>query len=653
MKLKKVQIKDFQSIRDSNEFEVGDITCLVGKNESGKTSLLQALYKLNPILDEDGEFDVTDNYPRKDVTDYQDDIENGNIEHSHVTTAIFILDDELEAIYKLFGNAVLENNEFQLIKDYGNKSYYNFSVNEESALNHIIKNANCSQDLKTELKGVTEFSGAIEKLADFESKEDDKELITLVQEVGNSSLKEYIYSKFIKPHTPKFLYFDSYYQLTGQENIEKLLKRIEEGELNPSDHPMLGLLSSAKIEVKDLLDSTRTQELVNKLEGAGNRLSKDVLKYWSQNKHLQMKFEVLPGKSDDPEGMQSGTNLWAKIYDNKRWVTTNLGSRSKGFVWFFSFLAWYSMIRKDNSNTILLLDEPGLSLHAKAQSDLLIYFEQELKPNNQLIYSTHSPFMIDPSHFDRVRIVEDKSIDSDEVLSLENEGTKVINDFSKASNDSLFPLQSALGYEIHQTLFVGPNILIVEGTSDLLYLQTMSGILERKDKNGLSSKWTITPVGGSDKIPTFIALLASQSELNIATLIDIQKNDVQKIENLYKSKLLEKNKVLTYADFLNQNEADIEDLLGVDLYLKIFNLEYKTVLSKQLKKSDLKSRSPRIVVKLEEYLRDKPLKKETSYSHYRPARYFTEHLTDLENEISDETIGYFEEIFRKLNDLLK
>jgi hypothetical protein len=61
---------------------------------------------------------------------------------------------------------------------------------------------------------------------------------------------------------------------------------------------------------------------------------------------------------------------------------------------------------------------------------------------------------------------------------------------------AFFPLQGALGYEIYQTLFVGPYNLVVEGASDLLMLQTISGVLEKQGKVGLSPKWTITPVGG-------------------------------------------------------------------------------------------------------------------------------------------------------------
>ena len=65
MKLSSVRISEFQSIRDSNLFEIGDVTCLVGKNEAGKTALLRALERLNPVITipSHSNFDVIDDYP--------------------------------------------------------------------------------------------------------------------------------------------------------------------------------------------------------------------------------------------------------------------------------------------------------------------------------------------------------------------------------------------------------------------------------------------------------------------------------------------------------------------------------------------------------------------------------------------------------------
>lgn len=188
-----------------------------------------------------------------------------------------------------------------------------------------------------------------------------------------------------------------------------------------------------------MLNPQRTEELVNELEGASNHLSRQVLKYWSQNQHLQVKFDVRAGRPGDPEEMRTGNNLWGRVHDTVHQVSTQLGSRSKGFLRFFSFLAWFSQQKKAREPLTLLLDEPGLFLHAKAQGDLLRYMDVELAPHHQVVYTTHSPFTIDAVRFDRVRIVEDKSIDSKEQLPPELAGTKSSGRYWRRGREACSP----------------------------------------------------------------------------------------------------------------------------------------------------------------------------------------------------------------------
>jgi hypothetical protein len=96
----------------------------------------------------------------------------------------------------------------------------------------------------------------------------------------------------------------------------------------------------------------------------------------------------------------------------------------------------------------------------------------------------------------------------------------------------------------------------------MLFLKTVSGELEREGRTGLSDRWVITPVGGSEKVPTFVAMLAPQSGMNVVTLLDIQDSDRAQIEDLYKKKLLKKKNVLTYAEFIGRNEADNQTVGG-------------------------------------------------------------------------------------------
>lgn len=318
----------------------------------------------------------------------------------------------------------------------------------------------------------------------------------------------------------------------------------------------------------------------------------------------------------------------------------------------FSFLAWFDQQQRKNEPFILLLDEPGLFLHGRAQADLLRYIDEELKGDHQVIYTTHSPFMVAPEKFDRVRIVQDKSMDSDEPTPRSEDGTKVITEVLEATQDSLFPLQGALGYDIYQTLFVGPNSLVVEGASDLLYIQTVSALLDSQGRERLSEKWTITPVGGADKVPTFVALLGAQKGLKIATLIDFQKKNQQVIENLYKRKLLRKQNVLTFAEFTGGTEADIEDMFDIDFYLQIVNKEYAKDLDKPITKEMLTLQTCRVVPKLEDFFTTNPQKSGVNFNHYRPARYFTENISSLTKEIQQKTLDEFETAFRTPNGLL-
>jgi predicted ATP-dependent endonuclease of OLD family len=447
------------------------------------------------------------------------------------------------------------------------------------------------------------------------------------------------------------LYFDEYYQMRGCENIQALKQRQTDKQLRPSDHPLLGLINRARLDLDQLLTTTRTRELKNKLQGASNHLTKQIIKYWSQNKHLRLLFDVREAREGDPDGMQSGTNIWGEVEDTKHFVTTEMGTRSRGFIWFFSFLAWYGDVREKGENIILLLDEPGLSLHGKAQEDLLKYFEAEIQGRHQLIYTTHSPFMVDPTRFERVRIVQDLSVEDGPEPPREEAGTKVSQDVLKATGDSLFPLQGALGHEISQTLFVGPNSLVVEGVSDLLFLQGMSSLLEEKGRTGLSKEWTITPVGGSDKVPTFVALLGAQRHLNVAVLVDYQKKDKQMLENIYKKNLLRKKQILTYADFTETKEADVEDMFDEDFYLHLVNGAFKDALNKPVTKGNLNSNLPRIIRRLEEYFEVNSLSDGQSFNHFRPARYFLDEVG--RRSPSGDTFTRFEEAFVALNRLVK
>lgn len=174
-----------------------------------------------------------------------------------------------------------------------------------------------------------------------------------------------------------------------------------------------------------------------------------------------------------------------------------------------------------------------------------------------MLYTTHSPFLIDPTKLGRARTVEDR----------DEEGTKVEEDVLATSSDTIFPLQAALGYELAQTLFIAPDNLAVEGPSDFVYLQVMSSRLAALGREGLDPRWVIVPVGGVDKLPTFVALLGVN--LNVAVILDGAAGGSQKLNAMVERGLIQAKAIIPLATITGSKEADIEDMFDEAWYLKL------------------------------------------------------------------------------------
>jgi predicted ATP-dependent endonuclease of OLD family len=153
-------------------------------------------------------------------------------------------------------------------------------------------------------------------------------------------------------------------------------------------------------------------------------------------------------------------------------------------------LAAFSEYEFKDTPVVILLDEPALGLHARAQADFLRFIDERLSGRHQVIYTTHSPFMVQPAKLERVRMVEDRGRDH---------GARISADILSTDRDTLFPLQGALGYDLAQHLFIAPHNLIVEGTSDYTYLRVISDFLRTiEGRQYLDDRWSIVPVGGAD-----------------------------------------------------------------------------------------------------------------------------------------------------------
>ncbi|HMJ11855.1 MAG TPA: AAA family ATPase, partial [Polyangiaceae bacterium] len=389
---------------------------------------------------------------------------------------------------------------------------------------------------------------------------------------------------------------------------------------------------------------------VAKFEGASNKITAEIFRYWSQNRFLQVQFRLDLAPPKDPAPFNSGRVFRTRIYNQLHLVTVPFDDRSTGFVWFFSFLALFSQVKKRHTGKlILLLDEPGLSLHGKAQGDLLRYFKERLLPNHQVIFTTHSPFMVPPDNLLCARTVEDVVIFR-EGEQPEVHGTKIGSDVLSTDKDTLFPLQGALGYEITQSLFVGEHTLLVEGPSDLLYLKAMSEELRTRKRTVLDSRWTICPAGGIDKVSAFMTLFGG-NRLHVAVLTDFATGQKKKIDDLRRSELLRKGHVFSADAYSGQAEADVEDLLGAAAYVELVNTCYGLKGKQAVGKA---AAGVRVVNHVEDRFRTLTADV-AEFNHYTPSAYLIENrgaflkgATEL-----DAALDRFEKVFKDLNALLQ
>jgi len=665
MKLIKVRVRQFQSIIDSEEFEIDDLTCLVGKNESGKTAILKAMYYLNPVVPQHG-FSPEVDYPRKSYTEFLNLRDKKSDEH--VIEAEFIFEKNDTKILKTkFGGGLNynKNTRVRVSKNYNNElSYLNLDINEKNVLKHlvgqivadeVILNEIISQDIASIPSYIQQNYSSLPLSESDENENRIGSILEILREMQIEGIHKFV-EKEIHKLIPKFMYFDEYHNIKGEENLDGLLDRRENGNLTFSDYTLIGLFELAGLTIENLLNPSTTEEMFNRLEVAANIVSDKVFEYWSQNTDIELKFERQPGTSNDPPGLNSGMNIFGRVFDKRYGVSTSLSNRSRGFLWFFSFSALYQKLCNDYDGLILLLDEPGLSLHASAQADLLNFFEDKLKTNHQIIYTTHSPFMINPSKFERIRIVLNNSMEKESLQEIDGDGgTKITLDVGKVGRDTIFPLQGALGYDITQSLFVGPNCLIVEGLSDWHYLDCLSVYLQEKGEVGLSADWTITPVGGLGNVSTFVSLLGSQDGLNIAVLLDYRKINKQKIDNLYKKNLLKKNNLILYSDYIEEiKEADIEDMFDFGFYVELLNDTFGT----SIKIQDLQHEGKPIISRLD-YLakKDREVRSQLSYNgnsfnHNRPAKYFASNFDKIKARLNDTELDRFRKLFDSINSLL-
>lgn len=627
MKLKRFRATHFRSIDDSGWVDCDDVTTLVGVNEAGKSNLLLALWKLNPV--KGGEINPTSDLPRSLYSEYRE-----RLSELSFISAEFVLSKEiLDEISDDTGIDVNELSVVSVSRDYSGEYNVQFPQNSstvkkiysqyistiiEELIIKIDKDSLLDESIDALIKEniIDEIRLLNQNLNDKSVSfyEIDELLVQIIKvQEANPYFKSYFdtcisnlkekskyavykvssfpqFNKLIIKKIPGFVYYANYGNLDSEIYLPHVidnLKRIDltgsaEAKartlrvlfefvgLDPEEILELGLEPSEILrqkgenrepnleEISEVSEKKKEREIL--LQSASTQLTRKFKDWWKQGEY---RFRL------DADG--SHFRIW--VSDNQRPDEVELEGRSTGLQWFLSFYLVFLVESKEaHEGAILLLDEAGLHLHPLAQKDLIIFFEN-LSRQNQVIHTTHSPFLIDMNHIDRA-----KSVYVDDQGYTVSSSDLRANERNKKQSRSVYAVYSALGLTTSEVLFQGCKLIIVEGPSDQIYLHAIKIILINLQSISPSRELMFIPSGGVKGIQPISSILSGTSNELPIVFIDSDKpgQDFKDklIKNLYSECL---NKIIEVKDITGIDLAEVEDLIPIEYMDKGISRIFKEI----------------------------------------------------------------------------
>ncbi|MGH8196456.1 MAG: AAA family ATPase [Woeseiaceae bacterium] len=320
MELKKVQITNFRSVEDSGEFELDHITCLVGKNEAGKTAILQALAALNPHPASPMELDKIRDYPRRFLTLY--DERHSDEDAVAVKTVWEITKEEVQTLEDLFGEGIVQDRLVTIQRRYEAKDVeWTMSMNWQKAINQFIAEANFSAPQKSQVgspKNTQELRAALNGIA--QPTEKHKALLARIDGLVGKSVHDHI-RHVLRQGLPKFMYFSNYDRMSGAVRLDQLKAHYDDNSLFEDDdlrgdRLFYEFLEYAGVDLDEILNAQNYEPFTAKLQAASNALTDQILEYWSQNPYIEVRVAVDAAKSGDKPPFHQGVVARARIYNS-------------------------------------------------------------------------------------------------------------------------------------------------------------------------------------------------------------------------------------------------------------------------------------------------------------------------------------------------
>lgn len=650
--LKRFRVQNFRSIIDSDWIDTFDNTCLIGTNESGKTNVLIGLWKLNPANDED--IVPLIDYPRKKYVDYA----KTKGEEIFVSGHFALNETGVKALKALFKkepppspeepqreNTELKAEEEVPAKKVEAKKEEPVEIATADEVSEVIINrkyngsytflfpkmkAETLQQIKFTKKVEEQILKSIPKLVYYSDYGNLDSEIYLPHVIANFKRTDLGERERAKVRSLKVLF--EFVQLSPDDILRLGKEKVEtQTTVTVYQHNPNQEISRTSKEVKPTTQEIETEREQKKereilLQSASTKLTKVFKEWWKQGNY-RFRFQA------------DGNHFRIWVSDDLRPEEVELEGRSKGLQWFFSFFLVFLVESKDtHSNCILLLDEPGLSLHPVAQYDLIKFFNS-LADENQIVYTTHSPFLVNPDNLANVKAV---FVDDAGTSSVSSD----LRRNSKVADKSIYPVHAAIGLTISDTLLLGCQPVLVEGQSDQIYLQIVKNHLSGIGKYKNSKEMVFIPTGGVRGMSAVINIITGRENDLPFAIIDSDKPGKEKADKLkkdtYKKEL---DKIVEIDGVLSKKgEFEVEDLLPYEELAKVFSKRYR---GKQDDFDYIVTKDDPIIQQMEKFAEANGHKLELGWK-VELATDFHNQFQHIAKKITEDTVKIWVALFDKL-----
>jgi ABC-type cobalamin/Fe3+-siderophores transport system ATPase subunit len=674
VRLEAFRVRNYKRIEDTGWITCRDLTVLVGKNEAGKSAVLKGLSKIKPSDGED--YDGLREFPRHRYTSEYD------AQDWPVGSVRLRLDDDDRTQLKSIAPGLASVTTVTVTRHFSGRRTVGFGPAPEiTAVTKAVAADAADRARKQlaaaiapdghgeDLRGIKEQAAAaiqqrisempergeitpaqaealLAAVTGFINEEWHKaclgpaaEPLREIQALSSAADQRARARTWAVDSMPQFVYFDRYDVLDSAIHIPTFLQQLSSTPNAPRIRTTHCLVRHVGLDLEllnqlgghqpgspeDAQVRRQIDERAIRISSASQAMTSKFAEWWLQRRHT-FHYQV------DADYMR----VW--VSDDLNPSQIELDQRSAGMQYFFSFFLVFLVEAEDaHVNSILLLDEPGTSLHGTAQAKI-VEFLQKLSADNQVIYTAHSPFMIDADHLETIRPVYEEPGTG---------ATRISDDVWPKDKDALFPLQAALGYQLAQSLFISKRQVLLEGITDYWIFKSLDYAARATGREALHPSIILTPSGGASRMMPLASMLLGH-EVDVVAVLDGDEPGRREGKKLVDKLLGDSSRTIFAGDYspAGNTTGETEDLFPEDYYLAAVKQAHGSI---DLRFNAAEKQIPNIIDRLTALFERKG---HGDLEKWKIARALADSIDADPGAVPPETLDAAAQIFEKINELI-